>query len=424
MVRAMKSRASYLGIVTVLVLVCLAAIVTVNVAVDPWGYYRTPLVAGFNAVKPDLALYEREAEAHRITVLRPGGLVMGASNSDVGLDPGHPGWSSEPAFNVATGQGTIWHAYRMLRHALEFRPPEQVVLGLDLGMFNPALQGDAGISPASFAVTPAGERNREYLWLNHYANALSFRMLRSAIKTVLANRATVVSLDDYRPEITATGMLNPENFRRFAWKTYRNRFQSNVRYAVEKFWAPVDRFTAIEDFSSDPTFDNYRQIVRLACAHDIELYVVLSPGHAYLLVAQEVAGMTPLWERWQQAVVAVTAQETERSGCTSVRLWDFSGYNRYTVEKIADTTAAEDAPRWYWDPAHYRQELGDKVLQTIFSGDDALPAGDFGVLLTPENIAAQQDLMRMRAAEYRLERPAEVALVTQTVREALQKGAN
>lgn len=416
----MTSKQTYISIYAALAIIMPGVVAAINVAVDPWGYFDTKLISGFNALKPELPSYERVVEAHRLSTLQPLGLILGASNSDVGLDPEHPAWSVDVVFNAATGQCSISLVYRLLQQAITFQIPKQIVLGLDIGMFNPARQQDKGISESSFAVTKSGTRNRDYLALNHYANAFSFSMLRASLGVIAANRKVNIDVENYRPQLTATGMMNPESFPTNAWKTYRYRFQSNVRFAVEDLWAPLNEFKEIENFSNEETFETFRQIVRLACVNEIDLQIVLSPVHAYLLVAKEAAGMTELWERWQRAVVETAASEAEISGCKPAPIWDFSGYNEFTSETIANSTSTADSPEWYWDPAHYRKELGDKILNRVFGQESDSSTSDFGLRLTPVNIDERLDFNRRQAINYRAAHADEVALVNETVQDVLR----
>ena len=47
---------------------------------------------------------------------------------------------------------------------------------------------------------------------------------------------------------------------------------------------------------------------------------------------------------------------------------------------------------WYWEPSHFKQALGEKILATIYQGGN-----EFGVRLTPDMI--ESNLERERAAK-------------------------
>jgi len=414
----MKSHRSYLYIFFCLALIVPGLVATVNVAIDPYGYFGTRLVPGFNILKPELGLHEKELKVHLLTTLRPDGLILGASTSDVGLDPEHRGWTANTVYNLSAGQSSISLARHLLLHAMEFQVPKQVVLGLDMSMFNPSQQIAEGINPASLAVLPNGERNRDYLTLNYYGYAFSLDMLNSARTTLRANRENPSVIPaEYEPQISSTGQMNPKSFPQNRWKTYRQRFQRMVGRHVNVFWAPLDPFRQLDDFQTDPTFGAYQDILQIACKNNIELQIVLSPMHAYLLEAQEATELTAVWERWKSAVVlSASSQE----GCEPFPVWDFSGYNSITTEIIAQSREETEMPAWYWDPVHYTTEVGDIMLNRVFGIIGADDRYDFGVQLTADNLSAQISLTRQKAVAYRSDRPDEVAVVNQTVLNSLK----
>jgi len=417
----MTSRTSYIGIFAALATTAILSIAAINIAVDPWAYFKTPDIAGFNLVKPELPYYERELEAQGLKTLQPKGIVMGASNSDVGLDPEHTSWEVQPGYNVAAGLGSITLANRLLEHALVFGTPEKIVLGLEFGMFHPAYQNDAGINPTSLARNIDGERNRDYLGFNFYANAFSLQMLKSSAKTLLANIGKKDAAKTYRPALTASGMLDPENFGNPSWKTYRLHFQNNIAYATRTFWAPAEQLASIDIPAEEPTFESYRRILALACENEIELYLLFAPSHAYVLVGQETLGLTDFWERWQHAIVTTTAEFARETGCPQPPVWDFSGYNEVTTEIISNERGKEHFSTWYWDPLHYRVEVGNDMLNRMFGKPAINPVfDDIGTVLTPANIDEVIRQKRQGLINYRKNHPDEYALVMETVETALE----
>ncbi|NET72339.1 MAG: hypothetical protein F6K62_15805, partial [Sphaerospermopsis sp. SIO1G2] len=83
------------------------------------------------------------------------------------------------------------------------------------------------------------------------------------------------------------------------------------------------------------------------------------------------------FENWKKKLVELTP------------VWDFSGYNSITTEKL------QDVMENYADSSHYTKPVGDLVLNRILGYQaDQVPT-DFGVLLTPENI--ESHLAKIRA---------------------------
>jgi hypothetical protein len=52
------------------------------------------------------------------------------------------------------------------------------------------------------------------------------------------------------------------------------------------------------------------------------------------------------------------------SGRTSVRLWDFSGYNSVTTEAIPPF-GSKDRMQWYQDSVHFSRRTGRAIVDTV-----------------------------------------------------------
>jgi hypothetical protein len=389
----------------------------INFVADPYGLFDLPPRLNVTLVKPEIANHERELKFHRVRQARAKGLILGASTSAGGLDPAHDGWRIDHVYNLAIGQGSISNAYQLLLHAAQFEMPKQIVLGLDLSMFNPAMQDLVGANSNMLAVKEDGVVNPEYSIRNYYATAWSVAMLRSSVKAILAtlqNDKKPSALFSEQP-IDPNGMLHPEIFAARQWIVHRDHFQRILKEYVEKFWAPLDEFGALRDFSASEPFVAYRNIIQFACRNNIELHLVVSPVHAYTAEAARLAGLWPVWQRWQKALVLEGEAEARRSGCKPFPIWDFSGYNTITTETIAASVNPADEPRWYWDSAHYKKPVGDMLLRRIFLPDAAGDPEDFGVQLNSGNIDQHLENVAARGAVYRANHASEVDLVRATV---------
>src|SRR2546426_7920944 len=70
----------------------LAAVVAVNLVVDPFGMYRLVVLEGVNAYKPAVPTRVRLVKGYEVRRLRPRGVILGTSRSDVGLRHSHYVW--------------------------------------------------------------------------------------------------------------------------------------------------------------------------------------------------------------------------------------------------------------------------------------------------------------------------------------------
>ncbi|NEQ87322.1 MAG: hypothetical protein F6K26_47080, partial [Moorea sp. SIO2I5] len=106
-----------------------------------------------------------------------------------------------------------------------------------------------------------------------------------------------------------------------------------------------------------------------------------------------VSGLWPELEKWKSRLVEITA------------VWDFSGYNSITTEAIGE------GMKNYWDSSHYREEVGDLILNRLFSYQSQTVPEDFGVLITPENVESHLGKIRNERESWAENNPDLVQLV-------------
>ena len=410
----------YLPVFSLIAICILGGVSGFNALVDPYGMLGSPLYQGFNVVKPEQGRDEPAYKIHRVTQIRPRGLILGASNSDIGLDPRHKGWDVKPVYNFSIGRNSISTAYLFLLHAAASEMPRQIILSIDLAMFNSAHQDVFGIDKASLIVTETGEKNPDYSLANIYATVFSIDMLKSSVRTVIANYRENLAQGEYEPLIGDYGLMNPDRFTIGKWWTYRSLFLGRVTEQVQKFWAPVDQMKAIDNWPDSTAFDAYRNVLRMACEQNIDLRIVISPSHAYMYEATRLAGLWPVWEQWKRAIVQVTASESGKYGCAPFPVWDFSNYDDTATEVIAVSNSPDKASRWYLDAVHYRKQLGDKMLDRVFAANGSVGSDLPGVRLDQVDLDEHFTNIRKLAEFYRTEHAEEVAIVADTVSAAMQ----
>jgi len=88
--------------------------------------------------------------------------------------------------------------------------------------------------------------------------------------------------------------------------------------------------------------------------------------------------MTKDFIAWKYELLKVV----EESGA-NFNLWDFSGPSIFIQEPVP--VGSNRAMQWYWEPAHYRRDLGDKILESLATGK---AISQFGTPLTKGAIEA------------------------------------
>jgi hypothetical protein len=166
-----------------------------------------------------------------------------------------------------------------------------------------------------------------------------------------------------------------------------------------------------------------RRIVVFCRAHRIDLRIAITPAHARQLEIAAAAGEWNGMEAAKRALVAYLAADAARHpDLPAVPLWDFSGYSSVTTEPLP---AGGGEMRGYWDSSHFKQLVGDWVLDRVLgrtAPESGTPPPDFGVRLTPENVDAALAATRAARDAYRRRNSEEVRALELLVVRTLRPG--
>jgi peptidoglycan/xylan/chitin deacetylase (PgdA/CDA1 family) len=141
------------------------------------------------------------------------------------------------------------------------------------------------------------------------------------------------------------------------------------------------------------------RIIAFCREHDIELRLFITPSHAN---QAEIATM--LWgeqavDSGKRALVKLLAEDAAHyPDRAPIPVMDFSGYSSVTTEPLPPKGRRTEM-RFYWDSSHFKEIVGDYVLDRLFDIHNparAVPA-DFGVALTASNL--EQVLAGQKAAK-------------------------
>jgi hypothetical protein len=136
----------------------------------------------------------------------------------------------------------------------------------------------------------------------------------------------------------------------FVEKTVLPNFQDNYRgIFADKF---QDDFPFLES-----VLDSLARIKRKCLLYDVKLVIIIAPSAVTPLADME----SPLYYDFLRSVSGIAD------------FYNFNGFSAYNLN-----------PYNFVDDGHYRREMGDKMLNIVFNKEP--PAGDWGLLLTPDNI--------------------------------------
>lgn len=413
----------------------IAVIVVTNLIIDPFARYDLLSIPGLNALRTQAGTDPHLSKPAIVCRDRPEAVVIGTSRVALAIDPVHPGWGpvAGHVYNFGIPGMGLEEAALTLRHAFfASRRLRVAVIGLDFMMFN-ANREVLAPQTEKIAFDPQrlvlSETNSCFGSFFHDFD--SWVGARGFVQSVLTVLQQVPETDRDNPKNASIllslyrrdGLL--DNVRVFKDQArtagYRVLFGpgGQVRYYVSVVWLPPpDRNYC---FSRDGlnTFETFKDVIRFARQTGIDLRLFIDPVHAHMLLALRYAGLWPLYEEWKRRLVQILAEESRESGKPAFPLWDFSGFNAVTTETVPPAGDLKTAVKWFWEPAHYKKETGDLILDKVLDYKSwARVPSDFGIQLTLENVESVLTANSEKGEDYVRREAADATLVRNEVNEA------
>lgn len=351
---------------------CLAGLGLVgsfNILLDPYGIFGTVRISGFNALKPRIGPKVRTSKIHQVLSVRPKAVVIGNSRPEIGLDPEHPCWpkASQPVYNAAIPGMSVYGQIRYGQHAIDPDQVNLVLIGLDFIDFLVAASVDidpsawpvSGLEPMPLRIDAHGKARTFFIRdrLQHqFEAAFSLDALSDSIGTLIGQR--------YGPSTTRTELgfnpggpiFEPIVQHEGARLLFLQKNRSLAERLTRQRWSLVH---GGEDWSS--SFEAFSRFLQQSRNAGHRVIPFINPLHADFLTLIDEAGLWPMMEEWKRRIVAIAEAEAD------VSVWDFSGFDEHSTEQVADLAGKGESLEWFWEPAHYRQTLGDKMLATMLA---------------------------------------------------------
>lgn len=347
-----------------------------NAGIDPYGVMNSPEILGLNRLKTQKFNHVRLFKAIAVTRVEPKTLLLGSSRSDLGLDPNHPALKGESAYNLALVGPNMYEVKRYFDHAIANQPEvKTAIVGLDFFMFNQFKNNQADFSETRL--------EKEMLMPKEFLNVtFSLGATRSSLETIQSS----LNAD-------ANFLYQPNGLR----YVYENEPQRPI---PEEFANMMGGFMERDGYYKEYELSQeflaaLRDLVEIAKSRDIELKLFISPAHAAQWETLRVAGLWPEFEQWKREVVKIAP------------VWDFSGYNSITTESI------DREMNYYWDSSHYRESVGDLIINRLFDYQTEKVPSDFGVFIDAESVESHLQNIRRDREAWATDNPKEVRWVKQ-----------
>jgi hypothetical protein len=379
-------------------LITLLLAVTINYTVDPYGLFDTTRYEGFNRLKPAATSRVRISKPYQVDRIKPRTLIAGNSRPEMGLNPAAKCWpeASGPVYNISLPGAGVYMVGRYIQHAVSGNDVRQVFWGLDfIDFLNDMKKNEVEIiwPPETQAfesrlrVKVDGAVNDKYSLVRiiDYLNSLlSLDSLVDSIYTVNKqsnSNSRTLRRDGFNPAKNYTETMALEG-QGLIFK------QKNLSLR-EVFYKP-GRTSIVNDKGNSEQFESIRQLLVFSSENNLDVVLFINPYHSDYLSTIQMAGLWGQFLLWKKYLTHISAE-------FGIPLWDFSGLNEKNIIQPPVIGNTKTRLKWFWEPAHYRKEYGDLMLEQMLGascGVDETLAN--GVLLNRRNIEVH---LRDSAAE-------------------------
>lgn len=337
-----------------------------NYLVDPYGLFGTRRIDGFNELKPAASERVRVIKPYMATRATPNVVIGGNSRPEMGLNPQSECWkeTDQPVFNTGIPGADVFMQTRYVQHAVESGNARRVLFGVDFLDFLVDVSKHTGeidwnrLGRGFDGRLRAGREKQSGI-------PVSFQWtedLLSGLFSMVALGDSVVTLAAQREPNAATRRADGFNPAQDYLPIIHNEGQAVLfmqkNAEVRKRLQPEGLGVLDADGGQTMPLLALRRLLQWTKSRDIEVVLFINPYHSDYLVQIEASGKWALLEEWKRQL-AVVADEY------GVPLWDFNAFDPYSTENPPSRNDRQSMLKWYWEPAHYRQELGDLMLASM-----------------------------------------------------------
>lgn len=363
--------------------VLISGIGTFNWFIDPFGMYWSPIITSVNEVKPEAGTRSRIAKAYQVHKAAPQILIVGNSRVEMGLDPNSSAFSGKQVYNQGMpGAHLIMQVDYAIDAIEKNQSIEQVIMGVDFLDFllnaqqlssNHQQQNETIRARYQFRLSISDSSTSAYTYQRlkeKLAMVFSLDALAASIQTIAKQNATASSItalgfntaDSYR-DIMQTEGIQPLFSQKL--NEISTRLNSDLVIRTQK------------GIPYSPKFSHLGRLIATASKHNIKLTLFINPYHYSYLHTLADKGQWQNFMLWKQLLQHYIASQN-----STVALWDFSSFNE-VINEAVPLDKPKSYMQWFWEPAHYKRELGERMLATLLLNKKDI---EFGRLLTEASL--------------------------------------
>ncbi|MEI8037300.1 MAG: hypothetical protein WCJ14_02815 [Verrucomicrobiota bacterium] len=327
----------------------LALAATLTTTVDPWRINGAPWAMDSLDKSREISKARRVGKAALANRGTWQAVILGSSRIEIGLDPTHPALPQPRTVNLAMSGATLYETVATGNYAMDRNPQlKTLIFGLDPG----DLHNDADSRASNqYYQSPLADNNRSLE--RRISQIVGWRAFAESIATLRRYSKGI------RPIFGPLGqMCQPE-------------VHENLRTFVESmpFENQVDQWNLRAQILRQQKAQLLARFIARVRQAGIEMFLVIPPQHALKQIhptadRPDIMG----WEIDLRALVDICRLANTATNGPPVQLWSFLTFNAYTTTPMPVPGAPCQAMPSWCDLGHSSNELGNRVLDTLFAG--------------------------------------------------------
>jgi hypothetical protein len=322
--------------------------------VDPYGVSPLSIrIEHFNRLKPARINIDRLIKPLEVWKYQPKTIFLGSSRAQEGLDPSFlDGTRFAPAYNASVPASSVALNAAYLRQFIRLDPQLRTVV-VEL-FFDQFIGGSSPLENQQIAdvgsLVNFVETTQSLL--------LSADALYASAQTIATNLRTTVPVVGIGPR--GNFYFPPDHS---ALANF-NGFSAGIwRLDVPPSILLFPKLNEVE-------FQAFLDIIQICRKHDLELFFILAPNHAYDEYRVETTEIWPQVEDWLHRI------------SVAENVYSFSQPNEWTYEPVS-----KHMTYWY-DPLHFTREMGRYILAALSGTTLGGAPSNFVVRMRPDIVSA------------------------------------
>jgi len=354
--------------------------VSLNYMVDPYLMMDTKRWQSFNLHKTKIGRHLKISKAYHPNFGEWDTLLVGNSRIEMGLNPHHSCFlkSANKVYNLGLPGADVRQQLEYALNLIYQQPVKQVFLSIDFVDFlvlnewqAPKGGIDLSAPPDRLRFTFDGSKNPNHTWakfMDHYRALFSLDALFASLQTVALQSPTQSDRDNHG--------FNPARD-----YEYGVNIEGANAFFVEKMSVMENKYSKdwslkYNNGSPSQSYALLASFLEIAKKKDIKVILFTNPFHQNFWDLLQDNNLYETHQVWLDEVQTLISNV----GASDTSLWDFSADSEYIHEKVPASHLKGNPLTWFWEPAHYRKELGDLMLDRMLA-DQCQTESKFGVRL-------------------------------------------